>query len=159
MSDHLLGSKTAPIVLLEYGDYQCEFCMAAEPIVRKLKRHFGSNIAVLFRNFPLTGMHPKALAMACYAESAETKPEFWKRHTELLEGIVPRAGSLQKALKNEPARQKVDADIQAGIHLGVNGTPTFFVNGKRYNGEHEYYAMQEFIQKKLQKLVTATRKK
>ena len=154
-TDHRLGNIQAPIVLLEYGDYQCEFCKAALPVVKKLRRHFGKQLVFIFRNFPLTTEHPNAFAKAVAAEAAAKQRKFWRMHSVLfieksILTAAKKAGvDLKKfllAMRSDELQKKVDADISSGIHIGVNGTPSFFVNGKRYNGEHNYIAMSEYIQ-------------
>ncbi len=114
-------------------------------------------MAYVFRHFPLTQEHPKAFAMACAAEAAAPQRKFWKMH-EVLFSAGSVAGATRAThvdmkkfraeLTSHRPQQKVDADISNGIHDGVNGTPTFFINGKRYDGEHEYYAIVEYIEQK-----------
>src|SRR5208337_1395306 len=144
--DHAEGPAAAPVTLVEYGDYQCPYCGAAYPVVKRLQKKFGKNLRFVFSNFPLTQAHPYALIAAEAAEAAALQGKFWEMHDLLFErqtllgpDIIPlwaeRIGlDLEKFgndIKQGVVAQRLREDRQSGIHSGVNGTPTFFINGTR----------------------------
>jgi protein-disulfide isomerase len=146
--DHALGSKTAPVTLVEYGDYQCPYCLQAYPILNELMEEMGDRLRLVFRNFPITTAHPNAQHAAEAAEAAGTQGKFWEMHDWLYEH-QPRLEDedlLQYAAEIglEPARftrefeehafaTRVREDFMSGVKSGVNGTPTF-INGIRHEG-------------------------
>src|SRR3954465_3154513 len=83
--DHLQGPAEAPVLLVEYGDYQCPHCGHAYPIVKRVQDHFGKKLGFVFRNFPLNEIHPNAEAAAEAAEFAATKGKFWEMHDAMFE--------------------------------------------------------------------------
>jgi protein-disulfide isomerase len=147
--DHIRGPETAPITLVEYGDYECPFCGEAAPIVDEVQRQLGNQLRFVFRNFPLTEMHPHAEHAAEAAEAAATHGKFWEMHDALYAsqealddshlvaygtslGIKP--AEIQKALANRAHSERIREDFMSGVRSGVNGTPTFFINGVRHDG-------------------------
>ena len=147
--DHLFGSHHAPVVLVEYGDYECPYCGQAYPIVKELQRRFDDSLAFAFRNFPLTDMHPFALRAAETAEWAALARRFWPMHdylfehqdqleaAELLEAAARLEldrHQLQTAWHDRALQPRVAEDIASGAASGVSGTPTFFINGVRHEG-------------------------
>ena len=159
--DHLQGDPSAPIVLVEYGDYECPYCGHAYPIVKRLQRQFGKNLAFVFRNFPLTELHPNAEAAAETAEFAATKDRFWEMHDAIYENqaeltpetLVQLARQLRLPLQELEAawvgrtyRDRIRGDFAGGVRSGVNGTPTFFINGQRHEGSFELDDLIEAIE-------------
>jgi protein-disulfide isomerase len=151
--DHSQGPDKAPLVLVKYGDYQCPYCGKAYPIVKRLQKALGDKLKFVFRNFPLSEMHPDALNAAKVAEAAALKGKFWEMHDLLYENqdqldgesLVRYAESLKLDVEdlNEAAggasvEKRIEADFEGGVRSGVNGTPTFFVNGVRYDGNWQY---------------------
>jgi protein-disulfide isomerase len=151
--DHSQGAEEAPTVLVEYGDYQCPYCGAAYPIVKRIQKHFGPRLRFVFRNFPITNAHPRAEWAAEIAEAAAAQGRFWEMHDFLYEhqaafdDPAPFAKEA-KRLKLDPKRidqevaehaylARIQEDYTSGIRSGVNGTPTFFINGVRYDGYPE----------------------
>lgn len=147
--DHRRGPPNATVTLVEYGDYQCPFCAAAHPVVRSLENQFGGTLAVVFRHFPLVEIHPIAVAAAEAAEYAADHGLFWEMHDTIfannhrlsIQLLFAIAGTLQlsqNGLRDSIARslhaEKIQADFIGGVRSGVNGTPTFFVNGLRHEG-------------------------
>src|SRR5262249_32048976 len=147
--DHVEGQIEAPIALLEYGDYECPFCAEAQPIVREIQEHFGDKLCFAFRHFPVTPVHPRAELAAEAAEAANAQGKFWEMHELLLEN--QRALDNQSlpafaaALGLDEARligevmlriyaRRIRHDFNLGVRDGVNGTPCFFINGRRYDG-------------------------
>jgi protein-disulfide isomerase len=151
-ADHAEGETSAPVTLVEYGDYECPACGAAYPIVEAVQKHFGKKVKFVFRNFPLTKLHPHAESAAEVAEFAGAHARFWEMHDALYEkqdelgpplylalaeSLDLPSADLTEALKQHSFRQKVRADFSGGLKSGVNGTPTFYINGTRHDGSFE----------------------
>ncbi len=146
--DHATGPHDAPVTLVEYGDFQCPHCGRAYPIVKDIVRTLGAKLRFVFRNFPLTRIHPEAEHAAEAAEAAEKQGAFWQMHDRLFERqfaldddhLIEYATEL--GLNAERIRGELEAgtyagrvrdDFMSGVKSGVNGTPTFFINGVRYD--------------------------
>jgi protein-disulfide isomerase len=164
--DHLQGDAHAPVVLVEYGDYQCPHCGRAHPIVQQVQKHFGKRLAFVFRNFPLNEIHPEAEDAAESAEFAATKGKFWEMHdglfenqeelggemlVELAENLGLPSQALAGALEAGEFTPRVKKDFLGGVRSGVNGTPTFFINGERHDGSFEYEDLVAAIEQRLQR--------
>jgi formate-nitrite transporter family protein len=149
-SDHVAGSLDAPVLLVEYGDFECPYCGQAYPIVKAAQHSLGNRLALVFRHFPLGELHPHAPLAAEAAEAAGAQGKFWEMHDVLFEhqdameeqDLVAYAGSLQldvtrfaRELVNGVHTRKVRDDFRGGVRSGVNGTPTFYVNGTRFDGD------------------------
>lgn len=147
--DHIQGAKNAPVTLVEYGDYECPVCGAAYPIVKDIQGQLGDRVRFVFRNFPLAQMHPHAAQSAEAAESANAQGKFWEMHDTLYEnqgnltekdllGYGEKLGldenQFRADLQNEAYNERIEADLMSGAESGVNGTPTFFINGARFDG-------------------------
>ena len=147
--DHAQGPADAPVTLVEYGDYECPHCGRAYPIVKAVQRSMGNDLRFVFRNFPLTKSHEHAEHAAEMAEAAAHEGKFWQMHDLLFEHqdaledehLVGYATSLgvdpvwaAAALAQGLFRERVREDFASGVKSGVNGTPTFFINGARYDG-------------------------
>ena len=147
--DHIAGPASAPVTLVEYGDYQCPYCGMAHPIVKSLQQALGDEIRFVFRNFPLSDAHPDAEHAAEAAESAGAQGMFWEMHDALYENqqalddgallsygeeIGLDTGQLATDLQDGTYRPRVREDFRSGVRSGVNGTPSFFINGSRYDG-------------------------
>ncbi len=152
-TDHVQGNEKALIELVEYGDYQCPHCGHAYPIVKKIQKALGEKLLFVFRNFPLQEIHPSALLAAVASEAAARQNKFWEMHDLIFENqnnlseqnILALAKHLkldskkfEKDLEDEKLLDKVNADFESGVRSGVNGTPTFFINGVKYTGSWEY---------------------
>jgi protein-disulfide isomerase len=146
--DHIRGPVTAPVTLVEYGDYECPHCRQAYPIVKQLQDRLGPRVRFVFRNFPLREAHPHAEHAAEAAEAAGAQGAFWQMHDRLFErqfaleddDLVEYARDL--GLDAERVRRELAAgvyaarvreDFRSGVRSGVNGTPTFFINGTRHD--------------------------
>ena len=147
--DHALGRADAPVTLVEYGDYECPFCGQAHAIVREIRQIMGDRLRYVFRHFPLTQVHPHAEHAAEAAESAAEQGKFWPMHDVLyanqddLEDTSLAAYAQEIGLDPEHVLQDVvtaahaetiRAHFTSGVRSGVNGTPTFFINGQRHDG-------------------------
>ena len=154
--DHAQGSLEARITLVEYGDYECPHCGAAYPIVKRIQEELGDDLRFVFRNFPLSETHPHALRAAQAAEAAALQGRFWEMHDTLFEN-QQRLGEVQLHryagaigldvqrfvldLDSEAVAARVRSDFLSGVRGGVNGTPTFFVNGARYDRSWDHDAL------------------
>jgi protein-disulfide isomerase len=151
--DHILGAEDASITLVEYGDYECPACGLAHPTVRRVQEHFAENLRFVFRHFPLQQVHPDAGPAAETAEFAAAHDEFWQMHDALYENqdrlglplflaLARQLGlsqtDLRAALETGEYEAKVRADFSGGVRSGVNGTPTFFINGYRHEGSFAF---------------------
>ena len=151
--DHIQGDEDAPCTLVEYGDYECPHCGAAHPVIKRVERHFGKRLRFAFRNFPLTQIHANAQSAAETAEFAANEGKFWEMHDLLFENqeqlgndlydeLAAQLGldvaKLQEALENGAYARRVRNDFTGGVRSGVNGTPTFFINGQRHNGPADF---------------------
>ena len=146
--DHIQGPTDAAVTLVEYGDYECPHCGRAYPIVKAILRQMGPRLRFVYRNFPLRESHPHAEQAAEAAEAAGAQGKFWEMHDRLFERqfaldddyLIEYAGDL--GLDAARFRRELDAgthaprvreDFRSGVTSGVNGTPTFFINGVRYD--------------------------
>ena len=147
--DHALGPETALVTLVEYGDYQCPACGQAYPIIKELLDRVGRQVRFVFRNFPLSTIHPHAESAAEAAEAAGAQGQFWAMHAllyqnqEALDGedLVRYASVLgldesrfSGDLTDHVHAARVREDFVGGVRSGVNGTPTFFINEGRHDG-------------------------
>jgi protein-disulfide isomerase len=154
--DHIQGSPDAPIKLLEYGDYECPFCADAHAVVKEIQRQLGKDLLFAFRNFPLANIHPHADHAAEAAEAAGDQGNFWGMHDLLFENqtalededIASYASQLgldaERVLREVNSNvyaSRIREDFKAGVRAGVNGTPTFFINGERYDGPRDLREM------------------
>ena len=145
--DHIQGPETAPVIWVEYGDYECPVCAAAYGIVQQVQAQLGPLLRFVFRNFPLSQIHPQAQLAAEAAEAAGAQGRFWEMHDALYENQPDLGPELIKALAQELQldledfendlesgrfRERVKHDFMGGVRSGVAGTPTFFINGARY---------------------------
>src|SRR5258706_10796458 len=147
--DHIQGPIDAPIALVEYGDYECPYCGEAYPIVKAIQERLGDRVCFAFRNFPLINSHPHAEHAAEAAEAAGTQGRFWEMHDLLYENqdaledeylaryaatLGLDADRLIKEVLAGTHTARVREDFRGGAHHGVNGRPSFFINGVRYEG-------------------------
>jgi protein-disulfide isomerase len=155
------GSADAKYTLVEYGDYECPHCGHAYPIVKRVQKHFGKKLRFVFRNFPLAEMHPHAESAGETAEYAGAHGKFWEMHDGLFENQEQLGGALylklaqqlglppqelRAAVEKREYLARVKNDFTGGVRSGVNGTPTFFINGKRHDASFEYEDLVEAIE-------------
>ena len=147
--DHIRGPEDAPVTLVEYGDYECPYCGAAHGVVEKARRQMRDGLRFVFRHYPLVDIHPHAEFAAQSAEAAAAQGKFWDMHDALYENqdrldqaaiaVYAQAVGLEleqfaRVLQSGAPAAKVGEDFMSGVHSGVKGTPTFFINGVRYEG-------------------------
>src|SRR5205809_5184769 len=154
--DHIQGTADAAVTLVEYGDYQCPYCGAAYPIVKEVQARMGERLRFVFRNFPITTSHPHAEQAAEAAEAAAAQGRFWQMHDLLYENqqrlgdedlraYAEEAGLAVERFDRELAEHvhaaRVREDFMSGVRSGVNGTPTFYINGARHDDSYDLETM------------------
>jgi len=155
--DHIQGDVRTILTLVEYGDYQCPFCGAAYPEVKKVQKELGSKLRFVFRNFPLTNVHEFAMVAAETAEAAGAQGKFWEMHDFLYEhqrtlgdhSVAPAHAKelgldtqkFEREISQHVYQKRIKDDFMGGVRSGVNGTPTFYVNGVRHDGPAEAEAI------------------
>ena len=159
--DHAQGPPSAAVTLVEYGDYECPHCGAAYPVVKKLQKKLGNKLRFVFRNFPLSSMHPHAEHAAEAAEAAAAQNKFWEMHDWIFEhqdtiedqdllGAGNTVGldgaQFLKDMQSQAFLPRVKEDFQSGVRSGVNGTPTFFINGIRHDRAPSYDDLWDALQ-------------
>jgi protein-disulfide isomerase len=159
--DHMQGPPDAPVTLVEYGDYECPYCGEAYPVVKALQERLGDQICFVFRNFPLAQAHPHAEEAAEAAEAAGAQGKFWEMHDLLYENqdalepedLVQYARALKLDLprfvlemREDVYAERVREEFHSGVRSGVNGTPTFFINGVRHNGPFDLASLLAAIE-------------
>jgi protein-disulfide isomerase len=150
--DHIQGSADAEVTLVQYGDYECPYCGAAYPIIKDVQARMGEKLRFVFRNFPITTAHPHAEQAAEAAEAAAVQGMFWQMHDLLYEnqkrlrdrdlrGYAEMLGLdlelFDKELAEHVHAERVHEDFMSGVKSGVNGTPTFYINGARYDDSYD----------------------
>src|SRR5437879_8503603 len=159
--DHIQGDPKALLTLVEYGDYQCPFCGAAYPEVKKVQKDLGSKLRFVFRNFPLTNVHEFAQVAAETAEAASVQGKFLEMHDFLYEhqrtlgdqrvavGYAKKIGldtqKFEREISQHVYQKRVKDDFMGGVRSGVNGTPTFYVNGVRHDEDAVAKALIEAL--------------
>lgn len=170
--DHIYGNPSATIELLEYGDYQCPYCGRAYPIVKSIKERLGDDLKFVFRNFPLTKIHPQAKLASVATEAASLQGKFWEMHDTIFENqrrlfksalleyakaIELNPEQFEADLDNAALIEKVESDFESGLRSGVNATPTFFINGEKYAGSWEGDDLEIFIRLKIAEIARAVK--
>jgi protein-disulfide isomerase len=155
-TDHYKGHIMAPIEFVQYGDFQCEHCTNVYAVVKQLQQTMGDAVLFVYRHFPLANLHPLAIDAAMAAEAAGVQGKFWAMHDIITENqkYLTRASfhyfaeeleldmnAFGNNQKNKRLYQKIINDLDAGLHNGVDCTPTFFINGMRYNGFDDYQSL------------------
>jgi protein-disulfide isomerase len=158
--DHARGPQTAAVTLVEYGDFQCPYCAHAYPVVRELEQRFGADLRVVFRHNPRAFDHPRAPFAAEAAEAAGEQGRFWEMHDQLFEhqnaledrDLVSYARTLGLDLERFGAdlstrrhKARVHADELGGVRSHVISTPTFFINGQRYQDTPDIESLSRAI--------------
>jgi protein-disulfide isomerase len=162
--DHIRGSEDAPVTLVEYADFECSYCGMAEPVVRDLVARYGADLRYVFRHLPLTDVHEHAELAAEAAEVAAAQGRFWEMHDRLFAGsdalrmhdVVGYAADVGldpdafvRDLESRRYALRVARDVESADQSGVTGTPTFFVNGRRYQGAPDVAALSAAIDREI----------
>jgi len=162
--DHISGNLEAPLELLEYGDYECPYCGAAHPVVKDIQQKLGKDLKFVFRNFPLAKIHRHAFSAAVATEAAGLQGKFWEMHDLIFENqktlepenvsYFAEIAGLNLELFGIDIQQKtiidkVGMDFESGLRSGVNRTPTFFINGKKYEGNWTDGQLLKYLESQL----------
>jgi len=162
--DHIQGPEDAPVTLVEYGDFECPYCRQVSPVIRELRRRLGGRVRYVFRHFPIRSSHAHAQLAAEAAEAAGAQGKFWEMQETLLEHqealelshILEYADQLdldleqfKNDLEEHTYAERVREDFHGGIRSGVNGTPSFFINGTRYDGAWDLESLIDAVEKPL----------
>lgn len=157
--DHVRGVLDAPVTLIEYGDFECPYCLAATPVLDEVVAASDGGVRLIFRNFPLHEIHPYALTAALAAEAAAAQGAFWPMHDLLfahqtrlsdwdLAKYATKLGLDGSRVIGDPAQpygDKVEADFALGVAAGVQGTPTVFINGRLYEGRFDVAGLRRAV--------------
>lgn len=161
--DHIRGAATAPVTIVEYGDYQCPYCGQSYAVLRQVLGHkdaVADSVRYVFRNFPLNQLHQFAELAAEAAEAAGAQGKFWEMHGTLFQNqhhlsgddVVNYAENLGLDLdrfisdvNQRKFRPVIERDLQSGIDSGVHGTPSFFINGKSHVGGFDAESLRAAI--------------
>jgi len=158
--EHIQGIRTAKIELVEYGDYQCPSCGDSYLVVKEVLLELGNNVVFIFRNFPLTEIHPDAFDAALAAEAAALQNKFWEMYDLLFQNqaflsendLFSYAGRLgldlerfRQDVQSPALAAKIEADINSGLKSGVGGTPSFYINGEKFDGDWENNGLVEYL--------------
>jgi protein-disulfide isomerase len=155
--DHAQGAANAAVTLVEYGDFECPHCGRAHPIVKELQRRLGKDLRIVFRHFPLKEIHPHAEHAAEVAEAAAAQGKFWEMHDRIFEHqrdlrdvhllefaaeLGLDVGRAKRELEGDTHAPRVREDFLSGVRSGVNGTPTFFINGIRHDASWDVETLE-----------------
>lgn len=158
--DHIRGPLDAPVVIVEYGDYECPHCGRAYWVIKELLEESSDDIAFVFRNFPKVEQHPRAESVAEALEAAAAQGRFWEMHDWFYEhqhqlemvDLEHHAEALgldieqwKRDLRQRTYRDRVREDIESGLLSEVGSTPTFFVNGSRLDGSHDLDSLRAAV--------------
>ena len=159
--DHSQGPATAAVTLVQYGDYECPYTRRSTWVVQAMQQELGDQLRFVYRNFPLTEIHPHALHAALAAEAAAAQGKFWEMHDYIfhhqhtledadLEQSAKVVGLDLQQYRRDIADQRtlarIEEDVEGGERSGVQGTPTFFINGVVYGGSWEHDALLAALQ-------------
>lgn len=164
-TDHVRGAQTGSVTMVEFGDFQCPACGAYEPIVRKVVADNPNTLKIVFRHFPLTTIHQNALLAAKASEAASLQGKFWEMHDMLYDHQTDWSGSLDARdlfvsyakqlnldqvkfsndLNSKAIEDKILAEYKEGVNLGVNSTPSFFINGVLIKNPQSLEAFESLI--------------
>jgi Na+/H+ antiporter NhaA len=169
--DHVRGAEDAPVTLVEYGDYECPYCGQAEAVIRELLSSFGDDVRYVWRHLPLSDVHPSAQMAAEAAEAAAAQGRFWEMHDCLLDHqdeLAPKQlyhhaealgldlDRFADDLRRRVHAQRVADDVRSADASGVAGTPSFFVNGRRYQGAYDLATLTSVVRAARARAVAAT---
>ena len=160
-SDHAQGPENAPVTLVEYGDYQCPYCADVHPMIQSIVKTMGASLRFVFRHMPLSDVHPYAQYAAEAAEAAGAQGKFWEMHDAIYDHQSDLGSDLMHTLaltlnldlprfeadtEARRYRPRVKRDFMGAMRSGVAATPTFFINGERYEGNPEQRALLTALQ-------------
>ena len=164
--DHIQGSADAHVTLVEYGDFECSHCGKAYPMIKELQQYLGNRLRFVYRHFPISTVHPHAKNAAEVSEVAGAQGKFWEMHDQLFEhqdalddeslrkyamALSLNIDRFDQEMNSHIYANRVREDFLSGVRSGANGTPTFFINGVRYNGPLEYESLLKAVEEQLSK--------
>jgi len=166
-----LGPDSAPVTIVEFSDFQCPYCRQSQDTLKRLMAAYEGKVKLVFRDFPLRNIHPQAQKAAEAAQCAAEQQKFWPYHDKLFAAASLQPDELKKfaqelglkleqftaCLDSNKHAAAIDADIQAGRNVGVNATPTFFVNGYLLSGAATYERFKELVDAALEQTQSAQR--
>ena len=159
----MTGSKTAPVTIVEFTDFECPFCGAVQPALQQVLQQYPNQVRLVFKNYPLQ-FHRNAKRAHLAAMCAEEHGKFWEYRNHLFqnqralqksdllryaEGLGLNLDSFQRCLEEEKYLPRIQEDFKEGLQLGVHGTPAFFINGRLFSGAQPFPAFQEAIEDEL----------
>ena len=159
--DHSQGPETAPITLVQYGDYECPYTRQSTWVVQDIQKQLGDQLRFVFRNFPLIEIHPHALHAALAVEAAAAQGKFWQMHdytfhhqhtledadlASFAEALGLDLQQYARDIEHQRFLPNIEEDVESGESSGVQGTPTFFINGVMYRGSWEHDALLAALQ-------------
>ena len=161
--DHIQGRLDSPVILVEYGDFECPHCAQAHSVIKKLQSKF-NELAFVYRHFPLSKVHEYAVIAAISSEAAANQGKFWEMHDMIFENqsklstvyllrMAEQLGlemkTFQRDTYDENLSGKVEDHFESGILSGVNGTPSFYINGTKYEGSYDFESLSAAIEQVL----------
>ena len=159
--DHSQGPETATVTLVQYGDFECPYTRQSTWVVQAIQKQLGDQLRFVFRNFPLTEIHPHALHAALAAEAAASQGKFWQMHDYIFhhqhtledadlahfaETLGLELQQYARDMEHHRFLARIEEDVESGESSGVQGTPTFFINGDMYLGSGEHDALLAALQ-------------
>ncbi|MEK7125315.1 MAG: DsbA family protein [Patescibacteria group bacterium] len=159
--DPFVGASNPQVTIVEFGDFECPFCLKAYPIIRSLVAEFNQDVKYIYRDFPLEDIHPEAKLAAQAGYCAHLQNLFWPLHDKFYQNqdkldratiivLAVQAGlnrpQFSQCLDSDQAKEEVEADQRAGLAAGVAGTPTWFINGYRVAGVIPADALRQVIE-------------
>lgn len=163
-NDHFLGPLHAPVVLVEYGDYECPYSAVVAPVLERLIREYKSSLCLVFRHYPLKALHSHSEYAALAAEASDRQGNFWQMHKLLFQNYDSISSAkidqlaidldlnmnlFHKDLERQELKAKVEYDYLTGVQSEVNATPSIFINDLRYEGSSSYWPLRESIEQHL----------
>ncbi|MGH9862505.1 MAG: thioredoxin domain-containing protein [Candidatus Acidiferrales bacterium] len=158
------GSATAPVTIVKFEDFHCPYCKQAQPTLSQVLLKYGDRVKLIHRDFPLDTLHPGARRAAEAARCATAQDKFWPYH-DLLYSNSPKTdpeqlkayarqvglnmGAFEQCVSRETYKEAVQKDIDLGLELGLNGTPSFFINGRLFSGAQPFENFVEVIDQEL----------
>jgi protein-disulfide isomerase len=165
-SDPALGSTSAPVTLVEFSDFQCPFCQRVAPTLKQIKQKYGDKVRIVWKDFPLTQIHPQAFKASEAAHCAGEQGKYWEYHDQLFanqQALQPtdlkryatdlslEATKFNECLDSSKYGERVRDGVAQGTGLGVNSTPTIYINGRVLAGAQPYEAFVAVIDEELKK--------
>jgi protein-disulfide isomerase len=163
--DPSLGPANAPVTIVEFSDFQCPFCQRVAPTLKQIKAKYGDRVRIVWKDFPLTQIHPQAFDAAQAGNCAREQGKFWEYHDQLFANqsalqpeflkkyaaaVGMNAETFGACLDSAKFRPKVQAALETGAKLGIGSTPTSYVNGRTVTGAQPYEVFESVIEEELQ---------